>query len=1083
MLSQRTFQLDHPLEYPCNCGRRFATQKGMRIHRTKRGCRSSSSVDQQRTVTTDETSEDLSQEAIHSAENIHVGLTDDELFHLTDGKRDPINFPPASAKSDWEHLDQSLSNYIDHHLKGVKLEQKLDIFGEIVYQFCSKEFGAKETTSKNVVPHKSRRQKQIEEIRKQKNISRRRFKNAVESEKEGLRQVWQHLKTQHNALSRAERLCKKRRTTKKARETFFKDPFKFARELFEKPRSGSLTASKDALQQHLRETYSDERRNLPLDAMSGLVWPSNPGTLFNTNPPTLQEVLDTVKKARCKSAPGPNGVPYTVYKRCPTVLKKLFRLLKSAWKRQIISKSWNKANGVYIPKEQNSVNIVQFRPISLLNVEGKIFFSVMAKRLTAYLLVNGYIDTSVQKGGIPGFPGCLEHASMIWEAIQRAKTHKLNLHVIWLDLANAYGSVPHQMLWQSLQMYHVPDHITTMLKRYYADFAIRFSSMEYTTEWINLQVGIAMGCTISPILFVLAMQVILKAAESATKGPDLGEGCYMPSLKAFMDDTTILTSEESHARGTLARLDDLISWCRMSFKPSKSRSLSIKRGRLKAVVFTVSGQTIPTVQEEPVKSLGRVYDASLKDTRSAQQVTEMAVQGLQIIDRSRLIGKFKIWCLQFMLIPKLMWPLLVYDICTSRVEAIEKKVSKFTRKWLGVPPGLTDVALYSKSAKLTLPFKSVLEEYKVGKARLAVMLQESPDESVRMVEPSLKTGRKWKVNIAVKEARESLQLKEVIGITQTNRRGFGYGDTIWWSKASTKQRREMILREIRDDEEKRRVQKAAQQVQQGQWTTWDVALQRSLTWNDFWHMAPLRLSFIVRSMYDLLPSATNLVKWGKTDDARCPICDGRQTLEHVLSSCRTAFGQGRFTWRHNRVLNELAATVDRARMRANNNVHATKSITYFLRSGQTSRSKQTGVSLTTILDAANDWEMAVDLPGQGSYPECIRISKMRPDIVIYSTTAAQLILVELTVPWESRLEEQHTFKLEKYRDLCAELRQQGRKVHLFAVEVGARGLVSGSVYDLLKQLGIKGGARTRAMKSLGEVAEKSSTGLWSMRQQ
>ena len=45
----------------------------------------------------------------------------------------------------------------------------------------------------------------------------------------------------------------------------------------------------------------------------------------------------------------------------------------------------------------------------------------MASGLTKYLIKNGYINTSVQKGGIPGVSGCLEHATMIWEAIQRAK--------------------------------------------------------------------------------------------------------------------------------------------------------------------------------------------------------------------------------------------------------------------------------------------------------------------------------------------------------------------------------------------------------------------------------------------------------------------------------------------------------------------------------------------------------------------------------------------------------------------------------------------------------------------------------------
>ncbi|GFO23894.1 reverse transcriptase [Plakobranchus ocellatus] len=64
----------------------------------------------------------------------------------------------------------------------------------------------------------------------------------------------------------------------------------------------------------------------------------------------------------------------------------------------------------------------------------------------------------------------------------------------------------------------------------------------------------------------------------------------------------------------------------------------------------------------------------------------------------------------------------------------------------------------------------------------------------------------------------------------------------------------MIIDEIRNKEDSTRVQKAVQQPQQGQWISWDTAIQRSLTWNDIWHMAPLRISFLIRSVYDLLPS-------------------------------------------------------------------------------------------------------------------------------------------------------------------------------------------------------------------------------------
>ena len=52
------------------------------------------------------------------------------------------------------------------------------------------------------------------------------------------------------------------------------------------------------------------------------------------------------------------------------------------------------------------MEINQFRPIHpVLNVEGKVFFSVVARRLTSYLEKNRIIDTTVQKAGIPGFSG------------------------------------------------------------------------------------------------------------------------------------------------------------------------------------------------------------------------------------------------------------------------------------------------------------------------------------------------------------------------------------------------------------------------------------------------------------------------------------------------------------------------------------------------------------------------------------------------------------------------------------------------------------------------------------------------------
>ena len=153
--------------------------------------------------------------------------------------------------------------------------------------------------------------------------------------------------------------------------------------------------------------------------------------------------------------------------------------------------------------------------------------------------------------------------------------------------------------------------------------------------------------------------------------------------------------------------------------------------------------------------------------------------------------------------------------------------------------------MYCRKAKLKLPLKSIVEKYKYGKARLLSMSEDSEDPVVKTVQPTIMTGRKWKAVEATDEAKEYLKFNELIGQTQIDHKGLGSSVTKWWSKAEGEEKRDMVINEIRLNEDSRSVQKAVQQKQQGQWTNWDNALQKSLTRNDIWHMAPFRISFLI----------------------------------------------------------------------------------------------------------------------------------------------------------------------------------------------------------------------------------------------
>ena len=267
----------------------------------------------------------------------------------------------------------------------------------------------------------------------------------------------------------------------------------------------------------------------------------------------------------------------------------------------------------------------------------------------------------------------------------------------------------------------------------------------FPPRWVPLEVGIAMGCTISPSLFVMAMQILLKAAGSNIPEAHIGKGVYMPPIKAFMDDTTLIMNRKKVVQNTLDKLNNPLGWCRMAFKPAKSRSLALVMGKIRRdVFFDVVEQRIPTVSEEPVKSLGRVFDESLTDKSMRGAILQQTIEGLQAIEAAPLQGRFKVWMFQFVLLPRLLWPLTVYKIGLSVVEKLEGNVNRYTRKWLGLPPALSSVALYIRSTNLRLPLRSIVEEYKLSKLRTQWMLNNSADSRIREVKPLLRSGRKFR---------------------------------------------------------------------------------------------------------------------------------------------------------------------------------------------------------------------------------------------------------------------------------------------------------------------------------------------------
>ena len=86
--------------------------------------------------------------------------------------------------------------------------------------------------------------------------------------------------------------------------------------------------------------------------------------------------------------------------------------------------------------------------------------------------------------------------------------------------------------------------------------------------------------------------------------------------------------------------------------------------------------------------------------------------------------------------------------------------------------------------------------------------------------------------------------------------------------------------------------------------------QCDLTWRSIIYDLLRRvLSFAVRSAIDYLPTFKNLKTWGKRNHTKCQLCGNHETLLHVLNNCSTSLNRGRYTWRHNSILQHTVTTM------------------------------------------------------------------------------------------------------------------------------------------------------------------------------
>ena len=294
---------------------------------------------------------------------------------------------------------------------------------------------------------------------------------------------------------------------------------------------------------------------------------------------------------------GGDGIPVELFQILKDdVVKVLHSICQQIWKTQQWPQDWKRSVFIPIPKKGNAKEWSNYWTTALISHTSKLMRKIIQLRLQQYGLSN--VQASFRKGRETRD----QIANICW-IIKKPREFQNNNYFCFIDFVKVFDCMDHNKLWKILKEMGIPDQLTCLLRNLYAGQEATVRTGHGTADWFQIGKGLCQGCTLSPCLFNLYAEYIMRNAgleEAQARIKTAGRN--IKNLR-YADDTTLMAESEEELKSLLMKVKE----------ESEKFGLKLNIQKLKIMAsgpiasWEIDGDTVETVSNFIFEGLQNHY--------------------------------------------------------------------------------------------------------------------------------------------------------------------------------------------------------------------------------------------------------------------------------------------------------------------------------------------------------------------------------------------------------------------------------------------------------------------------------------------